>query len=43
MRDDTREGFAGPAWETLEAWVRERARDMIQQAPGRRSRNFWAG
>ncbi len=32
MRDDTREGFAGPAWETLEAWVREQARDMIQQA-----------
>ena len=43
MGNDTRERFAGPAWETLEAWLREQARDMIQQAPGRRSRNFWAG
>ena len=32
MGNDTRERFAGPAWETLEAWVREQARDMIQQA-----------
>ena len=32
MGNDTRERFDGPAWETLEAWVRERARDMIQRA-----------
>ncbi len=29
MDNDTRERYAGPAWETLEAWVRERARDMF--------------
>ena len=29
---DTREGFAGPAWETLDVWLRGQARDMIQQA-----------
>lgn len=33
MGNDTREKVAVPAWETLEVWVRERARDMIQQAP----------
>ncbi len=32
MGNDTRERFAGPAWDTPEAWVREQARDMIQQA-----------
>ena len=30
MGNDKRERLAGPAWEVLEAWVRER--DMIQQA-----------
>ena len=32
MGKNTGEKVAGPAWETLEVWVRERARDMIQQA-----------
>ena len=32
MGNDKRERLAGPAWGVLEAWVRERARDMIQQA-----------
>lgn len=32
MGNETRERFAGPAWETLEAWLREQARGMIQQA-----------
>lgn len=31
MDNDTREGFSGPAWERLEAWVREQMRDLIQE------------
>ena len=32
MDNDMRARYARPAWETLEAWLREQARDMIQQA-----------
>ncbi len=32
MGNDTRERFGGPAWETLEAWVREEMRGLIQAA-----------
>ncbi len=32
MGNDTRESYTGPAWEMLEVWVREQARDLIQQA-----------
>ncbi|WP_425152662.1 hypothetical protein [Candidatus Palauibacter sp.] len=32
MGNDTRERFEGPAWETLEAWVREQMRGLIQAA-----------
>lgn len=35
------ERVAGPAWDTLEAWVRERARGVIQR--WRRSRNAGPG
>ena len=32
MGNDTRERFGGPAWETLEVWVREEMRGLIQAA-----------
>ena len=51
MGNDTRERLGGPAWETLEAWVREQMPGLIKAAleeevtelPGRAKPEIFAG